>query len=91
MAFRARAVGTTLRAATTGTVLRRRLERAVVDPHDASERFDPDFVVGMVCEVCGRCGTTPIRHRREAIREHVETRHAGHDGPVVVRILYPRQ
>lgn len=90
--FKPRGAGTTLlRPPTAATVIRRRIERAVHDPHAAAERFDPDFELVLHCAICGRAGTAPRRLVADAVRAHVEERHADHDGPVAVRVLYPRQ
>lgn len=80
-----------MRPPTAATVIRRRIDQAVHDPHAAAERFDPDFELVLICAICGRAGSAPRRLVSEAIREHVEERHADHDGQVAVHVLYPRQ
>lgn len=90
--FNSRPRGSTLaRPATLANTMRRRVERAVHDPHGASERFDPAFELVMICNVCGKAGTAPRAQVSEAIRAHVEEKHPHHDGSVAVHVLYPKQ
>lgn len=53
-----------------GVTLRRRIDKALHDPHDGQERFDLEFPVATKCEFCGKIGYGPRRHMREAILEH---------------------
>ena len=68
---------------------------ALVRPHDAKERFDPDFPIAMACDRCGRVCHGPRRFMAEAIREHQQSdcpmRHTHVDDAQVMRILYPRR
>lgn len=68
---------------------------AMVRPHDATERFDPDFPVVMKCVLCGKRAYGPRKFMAEAMREHRESvctaRHTKADEPNVMRIYYPRQ
>lgn len=96
--FTARAQGSTLRRslnASRGTVLRRKAEVAVHDPHDARERFDPEFVLALQCQRCGKHGQARRKDIHEAIRVHIEEecprRHVASDEPVAVRVFYPKQ
>jgi hypothetical protein len=84
MPFIARPAGYTLR----------RVQDALVRPHDPAERMDPDFPVAMRCEACGKFAHGPRHLMAEAMREHRETacpaRHYRPDDPIVTRILFPR-
>ena len=57
-----------------GWTLRRRIDRALYEPHgdNGKERFDPEFPVATRCEFCGKIGYGPRRHMQEAIREHLK-------------------
>jgi hypothetical protein len=91
--FAPRPAGSTQRRpALPGNVQRRRIERAVHDPHGASERFDPAFVLGMQCQACGKLGTSPRSEVQEAVRAHAESCPARHRvSAVAVRVYYPKQ
>ena len=83
MTFIARPQGRTLK----------RFEDAIVRPHDSSERFDPDFPVLMLCELCGETGMARRGDVSVAMREHRESyckaRYSKPDEPNVQRIVYP--
>lgn len=74
---------------------RRRAIGALYDPHDARERFEPDFVLMWHCSRCDGFGDAPRKLMREAIKAHVEedcpARHSAADDPIVIRVLYPKQ
>lgn len=77
-----------------GVTLKRDLE-AILNPHPAYERFDPDFPVTMKCEKCGKHAFGPRKHMSEAMREHhlsdCSARRTRPDDPQIMRILYPKQ
>lgn len=79
------------RMASQATILGRKIERAVYDPHHAQERFDPDFIVALHCLNCGRVGQARRADVRAANREHIERHHNADDGAVHIRVLYPKQ
>jgi hypothetical protein len=74
-----------------GLTLRR---EALLRPHPASERFDPEFPVAMRCEKCGKYAHGPRKYMAEAMREHQRSvcpmRHTQPDTPQVMQVLYPR-
>jgi hypothetical protein len=76
-----------------GTTLRR-VEDAIIHPHPANERFDPEFPVAMHCNRCGKLGFGPRKHMREALVAHWEedcpARRSQADAPKEMRLLYPR-
>lgn len=77
------------------TTLRRQAREALLRPHGASERFDPELSVVMRCELCGKHAYGPRKYMSEAMREHRESvcpmRRTRADEPQVARIFYPRQ
>jgi len=90
--FKPRPPGTTLaRPATAKTITRRAAEHAIHDPHEASERIDPEFMLTLRCRTCGRIGQAQRKYVRAAINEHVERFHSADDPGVHVEILYPKQ
>jgi hypothetical protein len=57
---------------TRGLTLRRKIEKAVYQPHGdgGKERFDLEFPVALRCQQCGKLGYGPRKNMQEAIREH---------------------
>lgn len=87
--MRTRPPGTTLRRPDP---LGRRVARALYDPHDARERFDPDFMMGLQCQACGRVGAAARRDVSAAVADHAETCPRRHVvDSVAVRVYYPKQ
>jgi hypothetical protein len=70
------------------------LRDAIVHPHPANERFDPDFPVAFKCNRCGKHGFAPRKVMREAMQSHWEedcpARRSRADEPKEMRLLYPR-
>lgn len=85
MSFAARPRGLTVR----------RLQEALVAPHSAAERFDPDFQVAMRCSKCGKIAHGPRAFLAEAMREHLESdcpaRKTKENEPQLMRLYYPKQ
>lgn len=80
------------RPATGVTILSRRIARAVHDPHDSRERFDPDFILALRCSACGKDGLAPRRHIQAAVEEHAASCPRRHEvSAVAVRVFYPKQ
>lgn len=77
----------------SGTTLKRELE-AIVNPHPASERFDPEYNVAMKCNRCGKLAYGPRHAMRDAMTAHWEedcpARRSRADAPKEMRLLYPR-
>lgn len=73
----------------------RNVETAIHDPHAAAERFSPDFVLMMQCSLCGKVGYAPRKEISNAMRAHIEEdcpmKHRASDGPVSIRVYYPKQ
>lgn len=69
-------------------------ELALLSPHPASERFDPQFPVAMKCSRCGKIAYGPRQAMRDAMVAHWEedcpARHTKADQPKEMRLLYPR-
>lgn len=71
----------------------RRTREAHVRPHDASERFDPEFPTALQCHDCGQYGYGPSKNMADAMREHravCPARRTKIDQPHVATVLYPR-
>lgn len=77
------------------TVGQKKIELALVDPHNAKERFDPEFLLAFKCPRCQLVDMAPRKHISDAIRAHVAedcpARHTMADEPINVRVYYPRQ
>lgn len=75
-------------------VTMKRAREAEQRPHDAKERFDPDFPIALLCSDCGKYGYGPFKQMAEAMREHRETscsaRKTKADKPHTMQILFPR-
>lgn len=67
---------------------------ALLRPHGANERYDPEFPIMMRCKKCGKHAYGPRKYASEAMREHQESvcpaRHTTADEPQAMEILYPR-
>jgi hypothetical protein len=85
MTFIARPQGHTLK----------RAQESLHAPAPADERFDPNFIVTMQCDACGKLAVGPRSLMREAIAEHKRSdcsaRRTKTDEPQTMRLYYPRQ
>lgn len=74
---------------------RRKVATAVNDPHGASERFSPDFVLMFQCGRCEKVGYAPRKMISEAMRAHtLEECPMGPPltaDPIPIRVFYPKQ
>lgn len=74
---------------------RRKIEVAVHDPHEVSERFDPEFLLMFQCGRCEKVSYAPRKLIREAMMEHtMEDCPCGPpttSEPIAIRIFYPKQ